>query len=406
MTQLHRQSDVTMKNSRVWRRAALRGLFFLSLLGGMLVIQFMSLQHRAPLTPRTMVLLGTKVDSADFHPVLAIAKRRLAKAPNDASSLNLLYVAAINEKPDGPAAQYIGTLLSQLGWRNTAALQNLIMTATAERDFGAIVKISDALLRRNQASHQILTLLRLVEVEPDTRRYLVRRLAFNPPWKAEFLRESDSLTTSAQALARGETLKMMLADGQKIDRRDFAPSLQAMVRTGEMEVARKLYREYTSQKKNSIINDSDFLSLAQSRDANEYRPLPFDWQNHSTRGVQIRASESIGKAEVEIRWNGRGTPLMLSQYVHIPREGLYKLELTGLDAKLNLPQLLQFSIRCEQGNIRFKNVQEDLKANNISLMTEKMVTCKFPRLEIRGRIQDIPRSHTLNLSSVRLFQIS
>ena len=97
---------------------------------------------------------------------------------------------------------------------------------------------------------------------------------------------------------------------------------------------------------------------------------------------------------------------MLSQYVHIPREGLYKLELTGLDAKLNLPQLLQFSIRCEQGNIRFENVQEDLKANNISLMTEKMVTCKFPRLEIRGRIQDISRSHTLNLSSVRLFQIS
>jgi len=391
-----------MKNSRFWRRAALYGLFFLGLLGGMLVIQFMSLQHRAPLAPRTMELLGTEVDSADFRPVLAIAKRRLAKAPNDASSLNLLYVAAINEKPDGPAAQYIGTLLSQLGWRNTAALQNLIMTATAERDFEAIVKISDALLRRNQASDQILTLLRLVEVEPDTRRYLVRQLAFDPPWEAKFLRTLDTPATATQTSARGQTLEMMLADGQEIERKDLGPSLDAMVQTGEIGTAWDLYRAYSKSGSRSIITDPGFLRLAQSRDIPEYRALPFDWQDHSTRGLQIGATESIGKAHINILWNGRGMPLMLSQYVKVDTGKNYNLMLTGLDATPELLRRLQFSLSCKSGLTRFDQIVDNGEPDQLALASSTVVMCKFPRLEIRGKVQDVNRPYEISLSSIRL----
>lgn len=394
-----------MTNSEFWRRNVVSVVLFILLFGVMLTVQFLSQKSRTPLAPRAVELVGAKSDSAQSELILNLASKRLSSAPNDPHSLNLLYVEAVDKDPQASLTNRIGALLSRLGWRYSPVQQNLLTTAVANRDFEAIVKNSDALLRRNQAPDQILALLRLFEIEAGTREYLVQQLAFDPPWKAAFLRQVGDLETASQAKARGLTLAMMLADGQQINRMDIAPSLNAIVRAGEAKIAWALYRPYSKFENSSLINDPSFLRLAETRDIPQYRSLPFDWQVHSTRGLQVSASESIGKADIQIRWNGRGTPLMLSQYVYTPQAVRYKLELTGLDALPRLTKTVVFALNCDQRTFRFENIQNDLKANKITLITEQPVTCQFPRFEIRGRIQDVSRPQTVSLSSLDIFEI-
>ena len=194
----------------------------------------------------------------------------------------------------------------------------------------------------------------------------------------------------------------MLDDGQEIKRANLATSLNTMMGAGRYEDALQIFKKNTEAPTSNNINDTNFVLLAQSRDIPYYRPFPFDWTRHQKRGLQISAYESIGDAEVKLRWDGRGAPLMLSQYVNVEVGKNYNLVLTGLDATENIVKRLQFFLNCKSGIVRFDQGRKDIKTNQLILSSDSTPSCAFPRLEIRGRIQEVRRPNEISLSSLNL----
>lgn len=374
----------------------------LALLGAIFGVQYETLKSRSPLAVGQLELL--EIDKkADFPSMLVErAKDRLSKAPNDQATLNLLFVGLASSGASDAERKAMASLLSQLGWRKNSAQQNLIVEAIRTRNFEAIVRSSDALLRRDQSADQILQLLHLVELEPEVQPILVERLSHNPNWKRDFLSKTHYLQTDEQIAARTKTLNLMLDNGHEIERSILAPSLNIIAKVGQLESALQIFGKFGENVSSTIITDPDFVMLAKSRNIPHYRPFPFEWTNHQKRGLQITAYNSIGSAEVKIRWDGRGTPLILSQYVKVDIGQNYNLVLTGLDATSDLLRRLQFSLFCESGFVRFDQIAENGKSNQLILTSNSTPVCKFPRLEIGGKVQDVNRPHEISLSSVRL----
>lgn len=386
-----------------WPRISAAVFLFLLILAGLFWAQISSVQNRVPLADGTMELLGASATDRLPEPLLNAAMNRLADAPNDQRTFNLLYVDTMRSDAAKAEKDKVGNLLSRLGWRYSAAQQNLIASAIVQRDFETIVKSADSLLRREQTPNEILELLHLVEVEPETQPVLVKQLESNPIWKKAFLTRPESLKTQAQVEARGKTLKLMLEADHELDRSDLAPSLNVMANAREFEAAYDIYRTIQKTEKNGVLNDPYFIQLAESANALEYRPYPFEWTKHSKRGMQVDSIESIGKVEVRIRWDGRGTPLVLSQFLNTSIGSKYRVELAGLDATVKLAKQLQFALLCPEGYTRFEDAQEDPESNKLILRSTDVAMCRFPRFDIRGRIQDVSRPQEISLSSINLY---
>jgi hypothetical protein len=377
----------------------------LVLLGALFWVQYETLMSRSPLADRQLELL--EIDRKTDFPSMIVdrTKSRLSKAPNDQASLNLLFVGLARSGAGDAERREMASLLSKLGWRSNSAQQNLIVEAARTRNFEAIVKSSDALLRRGQSEEQILQLLHLVELEPEVQTILVEQLSHNPDWKKDFLTRTEYLQTGEQISARAQTLNLILDKGQDIERSDLAPSLNVMVNAGQFEAALKIFRKFGENLGSAIVADPDFVMLAKSRNIQGYRPFPFEWANHQKRGLQITAYNSIGSGEVKIRWDGRGTPLVLSQYVKVGIGQNYRLALTGLDATPDLLRRLQFSLFCKSSFVRFDQIIENRKSSQLLLATNSTPACEFPRLDIRGKVQDVNRPHEISLSSINIMKI-
>lgn len=378
------------------------GLIIVAVFCWAFVIQYEVLKHRSPLAVGQVELLEDGDDS-DFSPDLVDrAKVRLAQFPNDQRALNLLSVGLAKTGIDQAEKDKIFELLAKLGWRYSVVQQNRIINALKTGDLETIVISSDALLRRNLTENRIIDLLYLVEIEQGTQQYLVKQLSFNPGWRNVFFRRPNALRSEAQIEARARTLNMMLDSGDQISRSNMAPSLFAMANSGKLDMAMDIFQKYVGTTSEEIINDPTFQELARAQNTADYRSLPFEWIKHDTRGLQISAIEGESETAVRIKWDGRGTPLMFSQFVKIAADQQYHLQVTGSDATPDLTRRLQFSLSCQAGAARFDQLDENSEAKKLVLSSADALPCEFAKLEIKGRIQDVARPQDIGLSSIQM----
>lgn len=163
--------------------------------------------------------------------------RRLAAEPLDTGALNLLYAVEVRESAAPMMRAQMAGVLAQMGWRNSAAQQNLMLEAAREGDLEAAMARADGLLRRNLLADRLLPGLRLLEGNKDASAILVRRLAPKPNWRAAYFADAGHLGDPSARMARLGLFNGMIAGGDCPSPAEMMPSLDAFKRAGDHQAA-------------------------------------------------------------------------------------------------------------------------------------------------------------------------
>lgn len=342
-------------------------------------------------------LVGKPLD-ADAHRRLAAA---IWREPMLQPLANTLYVGMRDDRAPTTLVERQVTLLSALGWRSTAAQENLIIHDLLDAPhIERVVDRGDALLRRRQVLGFANQMLATLEATPQTREFVIRRLAQRPPWRSDYLVATSQSATPAFLAARIATVNALMQLGSGPSNREIAPVLNGLVASGNGAQAYRLWARYAGKGTEApVVNDGDF------RDANRRGPdaeivLPFDWRFQSDIGADAEPADD--GSGVAIDWSGRGVPVFLSQLVPVTAGDRYALTIAGDANAIDLGGLLSPALVCNGRQVLF-----DVVANSAGAAAFRSdpvpAGCSIAQLVIAGRPRDTsaPVSATLHRVTMR-----
>lgn len=351
----------------------------------------------------TLVSASRPIDAAPARALADTLRAAIVKAPLDQDLVNRFYtLASVNRLVDASEREAWLRLMARLGWRSTAAQQNLIGAAAAADDLSIILDRTDAMLRRARFVGELVVLLYAVEQVPETREDLVARLERGVSWRQTFFGDPRGVASAAGRQARLATVDRMFADGHALSRDEIAPLLSAMTAVGDDAGAYRVWsrfrRQFGGRKHISegVTFDPDFASYAASHAGGATADLPFEWQPASGDA----ASADIVREGVTLHWDGNGVPVLLRQKFRAA-PGWYELTLAGTEATPDLLNRLDFVAACAGGDVRFTRIRRD-RAGGLIVGSETPIACAFPTLLVRGRASLAPQPVDAALSSLAL----
>jgi|GEM_PF-3242210 len=325
--------------------------------------------------------------------------------PLDQGLVNLMYVDRLRTTDTAP--RRLITALADLGWRNTAAQQNLILQAVGEKDLDTIIRRTDGLMRRSVHVEPGLNMLQFVELYPKSQPILVERLGAQPTWRDRFFDQAIDLDNRALITARARTLLRIVTSKGELSRREAWLSLRTLGQAGLFEEALTISNYVISkenQQKNREIADPDFKQLG-ARLSRAQPVLPFEWEIPKTRGVSVNTHQSAAGNEVTLRWNGRGAPVLMQKLTDIQPDTLAVLKIRGDTNAGSLDQNIRVILKCGDGSsVTFT------PENKISPTIDKLwqangpTPCRFANLQILGRPRDIARSIIIDLNRIEFLK--
>lgn len=334
-------------------------------------------------------------------PTTPALRRRVAtllmRDPISQSAYNLWYVAELTRP--GVAPQTLATdanLLGRLGWRDTAALQNLIFRKLVTDDPEGLMDLVDALLRRQKLVPQSMALMEAVEQFPQSRRFLLRKLLSNVPWRDALLMDGANNRTPAFQTGRIQTLLALRRAGQRFQRSDVDSFVGALVASGRTAEAARLWTLYAgTPPPGSALRDPNFAAarlLADQAGA----PGPFEWTFASGIGFSATPTRDEGLA---IDWDGQGAPLFASQTI-APAGGLPRT-LVVQSGTGRLDDVLRFTLSCGGSELEFLPGTVSGDTQRFTLEPGSL-DCAAPVFAISGRPDIGSRSVDVALRQVLL----
>ncbi len=351
---------------------------------------------------RAVALIGGwKSDPAAAAPAMALSddtvRRAVAARPLDVRALNVAMFRAVVRGGDAAAARWI-PVVSQLGWRDTPTLQNRLFVAATNNDLPGIMDLSDALMRRQQLQDQIIPILSIVEQEPAMRALFARRLLAAPPWRSAYLYAAGHLKDPEQLAARAALLVELRRGGLTLDRDALRSNIQAMVAGDSQSLAFALWSSSRAGVERPLF-DPDFT--ATTRDfANGQIPVAFEWALESGNGFSADSYIEGGRAAIDIRWNGRGVPVLIHQQTSAT-PGRYRLNVRVAPEKVRDLGSFAFRMVCD-GN---SYLMQPAPGNPATFETPIAVPCSFPTFEVRGDIAAEGTPRQIDLYGFRLVRI-
>lgn len=308
----------------------------------------------------------------------------LVAAPLDSSVVSAAtFNSAASRSSGQPAANELA-LLERLGWRSTVALQNIVFSAVQRRDLRAIADVADALLRRRDVEQEAYTLMRLMELAPETRKMLVAKLMADPVWRYPYFRLG-GLEGQQQAMSRAQLITDLSKVGSPLNRGELYSSLNMLVAAGQAPVAHSLWLDYRKVKQQPL-SDGEFEWAYRMRAESE-SGMPFEWVLPSGSGYWSEViQKEDGKAAVAINWDAKGVPLLLAQQTVLTPKA-YRLIVTGSDIQRDVFKILSFSLRCPDGRTVFDQIVSQ-SSNRIVATSPESVRCNSPVFEVTGRVGD------------------
>ena len=351
--------------------------------------------ERAVAVDSARALVGAPRAATVPPAALAGARTALRRAPLNQDAANVLYYGAAR----GGDAGREGEALARLGWRSTAAQQNLIADAARREDFAEVLERVDSLLRRGKLGPQLDPFLRLVESDRGTRAALVAKLRRTPPWREGFLIRGGELRGRDALAARAAVMSGLIGHGEPLQRMEVSPFLQAAIAGGEVLVAHRLWsRTLKRPGEGGLLYDGRFRA-ASEQGTRPQLPVPFEWRFETGDGF----TTSVGSdGSAFLRWNGRGVPVVLSQLVSVPPGARgFRLVVEG-DAP-TVPVVadrLQASLTCGGRGVEFRPVRRE--PTRLTLEAGPLRGCAHPTFALAGRLQDQPEALTASIAGMRL----
>lgn len=370
-----------------------------------LVVQVIDIQ-------RGLLLKGLPLRTVTERPNVDLPPRfeqRIVKtllwSPLDQNLFNALYVyRKVSGQLTGRYESRMLRLIARQGWRSTSAQQNLMRAAAAELDVDEIVLRGDALLRREQLKDPVLQLLYQAEALPAGRRALLKSLRLAPAWRAKFFSDAAGIAGTSRLSIRAQTLNAMVDNGDMPSQSESAFTLRRMVENRLSASAYDLWIKLTRKKPTAGLTDSNFLEVARQRSG--ILPYPFEWQMLNGRGFSSVAVESAESGEVELSWDGRGSPVFMEQTIKAPYGMHPNLQLRALDADNNGLRQFAFTLECSEGQpVIFRNEgRENRPARTVLLKPQSQLTCLYPIFRVRGQPNTLNRPVEVSISYMGLDQ--
>ncbi|WOF44588.1 hypothetical protein KNJ79_06625 [Sphingopyxis indica] len=332
------------------------------------------------------------------------AKAVLARQPLNQPVLNLLFAieARGNLAPDR-RKRFIQTL-EELGWRDTAAQQNLIIETLRDAAPREAVRRADALLRREKLIPNVITILSRIEIYPEAADLLIERLSLRPPWRDSYFGFSGTLRSQDALDARIRLFDKMLAKGMTLTRSDLKASLDAMVRAGmQGEAVRIAMAANPAGAGQSAIYDPDFAKFVALAPRDRDKPLPFEWTVISRPGISTMIVPRGKTGQLQIRWNGVGAPVVANTMTMLKEGDMARLDVgvDGVDALTGL-ESFTFGLACRgKGAVSFEEGQP-LKDNVAHFVAREAAMCDYPELVMYGRPQAADRQAETAIDAIRL----
>lgn len=324
----------------------------------------------------------------------ATVRHGIAGDPLDGRLINVAFARDARQHGQGRAAAWLPTIV-QLGWRDTASLQNRLYFAAKASDMPRILDTSDALMRRQQMMDQVIPVLSMVEADPTLHGALVDRLAANPPWRAAYLSAIAHLKERSQLIARFELLQQLQRRHVRLGRNEVVPSLVALDRADLPQYGFALWQRIQPGVARPL--DDPQFARAGRNDQAGHDPVPYEWQTMSGEGFRAEAVRDGTQTTLSIDWNGRGVPVFAQQRTSAT-SGLYALDLeVPPEEKADLPALV-FRLVCGETTIAFVPAAENLT----HLRTIRAIPCSYPVLQIAGDIQSSVAAHQVTINRLTM----
>ena len=300
----------------------------------------------------------------------------LAASPLEQATVNVGMAREARDRANARNPAWLA-LLSQMGWRDTHALQNMLYAAALSSDLPRILDITDALLRRQQLMEQIIPMLTTVSADPELQTMLVARLATNPSWRAAYLTSTTALRDRDALLSRFAVVQRLLRSGVHLDRGEVIANINALNGGGLPAYGFSLWESIRGLASRPL-DDTNF-ALASHNNSNDI-PVPYQWQMLSGDAFRADASQDGGHPQLSINWDGRGIPVFAQQRTSAG-PGRYALALVAEPRDAGALSAVVFRLMCGGTATAFRPVAP------LHYVTEASVSCGYPTLQIAGDIQ-------------------
>lgn len=360
-----------------------------AVLGALLFLANFSFVQRAALEGVLLPAIGDSGLSRNQQDILKKqVAASLSSAPINQGLLGTYITLIKDEGADEYTLSNAFTFLSDLGWRSTAAQQNLIAHALAAGDIAAIVDRSDALIRRGKFVDEITALLLGAEQNPAGRALVLRALERRPKWADLYIRLGAQLTTPEGLIAHAALLRDLDDSGYDIGRREAVPLVRAMIRQGLLSQAYGVFEQVAPQSdgQSDGVYDPDFRVAAE---AQRNGPLfPFEWNWPTQRGVRSTVRMRGDAGRLNLKWNGKGHPLLLSQIFPVEKNSTHALRVTFSGNNSSILNSLQFYLSCaDSGGEKLLLRPKLSRPEEATYEGEIPDTCSFAKLELYGLLE-------------------
>ena len=359
----------------------------------------------APL-PEGILPAGTALPPA--QPVLSARELQdlsegLWRDPLNPRLFNLVFANAVRSERSQAHLDRLATLLGQLGWRHTPALQNLILRALLEERFDAVLDGVDALLRRQRRPELAYGMLSAMEAIPQVYGNVIDKLVTGPEWRRDYLSVISPQSGTALLDARIRTLATLLDRPAGLTRAELAPSLRALIASGRGRAAHALWMRQTKQAPGgNLVYDPSFeqaAALAGSADLD----IPFEWRLGQDLGYTAQVSEN----GVMINWDRRGVPIFLSQTVAVQPRQAYRLTVQGTADAGDLEGAMTPVLLCGAQAVRFEPMGEsrpnESQPGEVRYRTTPLPqACEMGVLALGGALDSGSGTVNVNLTKVEL----
>jgi hypothetical protein len=325
----------------------------------------------------------------------AQVRAALTARPLDQRIVNVAMTRAVDQKGPTATAPWIA-VVSRLGWRDTAAIQNMLYVAANRNDIARVLDLGDALMRRRQLTDQMIPVLSAAETDPQVRGTFITRLVGQPEWRNTYLTATGHLRTREQLTARYALLRELQRRGSPPAWSEMVQNIRALEQAGLYDLAFSLWQS-SHRGVTRPLDDTHFAQVADSFRLGSEEPIAFQWQIPAGEGFNTGVSTEGGRPTLDIDWNGRGVPVFAQQRTSA-MPGRYGLDIGVDPARLADLKALDFKLMCADQPVLF---QQDSQRPT-RFLAQRATPCAYPVLQISGSIRAGATPHQISLRSVTL----
>lgn len=331
-------------------------------------------------------------------------KSQLRATPLQPDLLHGLIAHRVHERGAKVLSKPEREALESLGWQSTVIQLDLLQDGIARNDEEAVLTRIDGLLRRGKQKQPLVNIL--VQLEQSgayARGKLVELLTAQPQWRSDFLTAPVGMAGTNAVIARAETLDAMFARGLKPLRAEVAPIVNRLAEAQYDERAETLWRKFHNIGPNtSLPFDPGFVLLASSQPNEPYLTMVYEWRAGQGTGLSARAS-AIGdnSALLNVRWDGRGAPVMLMQRL-VTAPGRFAITVKGSLLDRSALKRIAFVFFCDGQAPVFHDRLTQGPNGGFVFTANEPVSCSNPDMRLVGMSEGNMVAIELEISSIHV----